>query len=227
MEQIEAFGRYGGSLRHLALRMKDGNPSALRRAAELMASRIPAGAVVVPMPSHRGRATTMLAVAECIGRTRPDVSVCDALEAEPHASSYAAKKAGRRPEAIRMRLRQPVPHGRVFIIDNCVDTGATFRAACAAIPDATLLVLATTGRETGMRKKKRQKVWAFVVVDKNSDNPKYDGCVSVHRTERSAREWRHRLRDHQPQPPAQERARLVQRPHDIRHHGGDGQRGLT
>ena len=40
-----------------------------------------------------------------------------------------------------------------------------------------------------MRKKKRQKVWAFVVVDKNSDNPKYDGCVSVHRTERSAREW--------------------------------------
>lgn len=187
MEQIKAFGRYGGSLRHLALRVKDGKPSALRRTAELMSGQIPVGAAVVPMPSHLGRATAMLAVAELIGQTRPDVTICDALEAEPHAGSYAAKKAGRRPEAIRMRLRRPVPHGRVFIIDNCVDTGATFRAARAAIPDATLLVLATTGREERMGK--QQKVWVLVVVDKHSDSPKYDGCVSVHRTARTAREW--------------------------------------
>lgn len=153
MGQIEAIGRYGGSLRRLALRVKDGRRSALLRAAALMAGRVPTGAVVVPMPSHLGRAAATLAVAEGIWRIRPDVSVCDALEAAPHGGRYAAKKAGRTPEAVRMRLRQSVPHGRrVFVIDNCVDTGATFRAASAALPDASLLVLATTGNSKSNRK---------------------------------------------------------------------------
>lgn len=147
MEQIEAFGHYGGSLRHLALRVKDGRESALRRAAELMAARLPAGAVVVPMPSHLGRAAAMLGVAERIGLARPDMAVCDALEAAPHASRYADKKAGRRPEGVRMRLLRPLPSGRVFIIDNCVDTGETFRAASAAIPGAFLLAIATAKDE--------------------------------------------------------------------------------
>ncbi len=144
MEQIETFGHYGGSLRHLALRVKDGKESALRCVAELMATRLPAGAVVVPMPSHLGRATTMLGVAERIGLTRPDVAICDALGAVPHASRYADKKAGRRTEGVRMRLLRPLPSGKVFIIDNCVDTGETFRAASAAIPGALLLAIATT-----------------------------------------------------------------------------------
>ena len=143
---ISACGRYNGELRRLAIRVKGGEASALRTAAALLAERLPCGAVVVPMPSHRGRAEAMLGVAERVGALRPDVAVCDALEAAPHGGRYAAKRDRRDAGRVRMRMRLTPPSARqIVVIDNCVDAGATFRAARAALPPgASLLALAAT-----------------------------------------------------------------------------------
>lgn len=145
-ERVGACGRYGGELRRLAIRVKGGEASALRTAAALLAERLPCGAVVVPMPSHRGRAEAMLGVAERVGALRPDVAVCDALEAAPHGGRYAAKRDRRDAGRVRMRMRLTPPSARqIVVIDNCVDAGATFRAARAALPPgASLLALAAT-----------------------------------------------------------------------------------
>lgn len=150
---IRAIGLYTGSLRHLALRVKDGKRSAIERAADILASNLPVGAMVIPMPSHEGRATTMLEVARAIVRRRGDMVVVDALECVPHGGNYNAKKRGHSLPTISMSCRL-CSHGdivllrkslgKAYIIDNCVDTGATFAAASRAIPGVRLLALAST-----------------------------------------------------------------------------------
>ncbi len=74
------------------------------------------------------------------------MAVCDALEADPHGGRYAAKRGRRDAGRVRMRLRLTPPCARpVVVIDNCVDAGATFRAADAALPTgASLLAIAAT-----------------------------------------------------------------------------------
>ena len=143
MEKIVTYGRYAGSLRHLALRMKDGRESALRRAAEIFAGIIPQDAVVVPMPSRTGRATAMLRVAEYVATIRPDVLPLDALESDAHESMYLVKKRGDEPRPFAVRLVGRIPTGReIVIIDNVTSSGTTARCALSAIPSASVMAIA-------------------------------------------------------------------------------------
>lgn len=149
---MKAIGPYTGSLRHLALRVKDGKRSAIERAADLLAWNLPADAVIIPMPSHEGRATTMLEVARVMAN-RHYMVMLDALECVPHDGNYVAKKRGYGLPTISMSCRL-CSYGdivflnqnlhRTYVIDNCVDTGATFAAARKAIPGVKLLALAST-----------------------------------------------------------------------------------
>lgn len=153
LENVKSLGPYTGSLRHLALRVKDGKRSAIERAADLLARNLPVGALVIPMPSHEGRATTMLEVARAIVRRHEDMIMLDALECVPHDGNYVTKKRGYGLPTISMScrlcaygdivfLQQNIHHA--YVIDNCVDTGATFTAASKAIPGLKLLALAST-----------------------------------------------------------------------------------
>lgn len=143
MDKIIAYGRYVGSLRRLALRMKDGRESALRRAAEIFAGIIPQGSVVVPMPSRTGHATTMLRVAEYMAKIRPDVLPMDVLESDAHESMYVIKKRGENPMPFAVRMVGRIPTGRdVYIIDNVTSSGTTARCALSAIPSASVMAIA-------------------------------------------------------------------------------------
>lgn len=143
MEKIVTYGRYAGALRHLALRMKDGKESALRRAGEVFAQMLPTDAVVVPMPSRTGRATSMLRVAEYAATIRPDILPIDALASDEHESMYAVKKRGDTPKAFAVWTIADIPQGRkIVVIDNVVSSGTTARCALAAIPSASVFAIA-------------------------------------------------------------------------------------
>ena len=115
--------------------MKEGANWAIYKAAAEMVQYIPTNAVLVPMPSHTGRATYTLELCKRIARETA-AEVCDYLKGTPRETLYSLKKQGRKPtpKKLGFYLSQPIPSGkRVIIIDNVVATGTTAAAAVRAI----------------------------------------------------------------------------------------------
>lgn len=141
--QLISLGAYAGLMRSLAHAVKDGDADGCAFAAKYYAAALPENAVVVPMPSHHGRATAMLTVADYISAERKDITVCDCLEAEPHESSYLTKKEKRTPHPFRVTtLTQPPENRPVYVIDNCACSLVTATMASRALPEAKIMVLA-------------------------------------------------------------------------------------
>ena len=141
--ELISLGAYGGLMRSVAHAVRDGDADGCAFAARYYAAALPENAVIVPMPSHNGRATTMLTVADYIGNEREDVTVCDCLESEPHESSYWTKKEKRTPNPFRMTARMRPPENRpVWVIDNCACSLVTAAMASRALPEAKIMVLA-------------------------------------------------------------------------------------
>ena len=115
--------RHEGLLREVAHGVKDGVGKYADMAAILFDRLLPLDCIVVPMPSHRGRADTMLDVALRLAKFSHR-KVCDALSCDPHESSYEQKQRGLKPTPIFMRTNA-VLHGCVCVIDNCVSSGVT------------------------------------------------------------------------------------------------------
>ncbi|MBP5791023.1 MAG: zeta toxin family protein, partial [Kiritimatiellae bacterium] len=147
---VTSLGGYGGRLRVLAHGVKEGDEDAMNEAAGRMAALIPDNAVLIPIPSHTGKATTMLQLANAIQALKPSATVLDALEADPHESNYVQKKRLHRPpDAVSMRMKEGIelPQGRpVYFVDNVVASGVTYAAAQKAIPGADIATLTDTGR---------------------------------------------------------------------------------
>lgn len=115
--------------------MKEGANWAIYKAAAEMVKYIPTNAVLVPMPSHTGRATYTLELYKRIARETA-AEVCDYLKGKERETLYNLKKQGRHilPAKLGFYLSQPIPSGkRVIIIDNVVATGTTAAAAVRAI----------------------------------------------------------------------------------------------
>ena len=115
--------------------MKEGANWAIIRAAREMVQYIPTNAVLVPMPSHTGRATYTKDLCRLIARDTA-AEVCDYLRGKERETLYNLKKQGRHilPAKLGFYLSQPLPAGkRVIIIDNVVATGTTAAAAVRAI----------------------------------------------------------------------------------------------
>ena len=147
---VTSLGGYGGRLRVLAHGVKEGDEDAMNEAAGRMAALIPDNAVLIPIPSHTGKATTMLQLANAMQSLKPSATVLDALEADPHESNYVHKKRLHRPpDAVSMRMKEGIelPQGRpVYFVDNVVASGVTYAAAQKAIPGADIATLTDTGR---------------------------------------------------------------------------------
>jgi len=115
--------------------MKEGANWAIIRAAREMVQYIPTNAVLVPMPSHTGRATYTKDLCRMIARETA-AEVCDYLRGSERETLYSLKKQGRKPtpKKLGFYLSQPLPTDkRVIIIDNVVATGTTAAAAVRAI----------------------------------------------------------------------------------------------
>lgn len=110
---------------------------------------------IVPVPSHKGRATDMLALAGAIQKMakkkKVAVTVCDILRCEPHRSLCEAKHAEGedfRTIDILMYTDAPFvkPKEKVFLLDNVVDSGKTIRAALKAISADGILAIGNTNQ---------------------------------------------------------------------------------
>ena len=145
---IATLGKYRtDDLRSLAHRVKDGDAEAIAEAGKRLAVIMPPDAVLVPMPSHTGEPTTMRLLADAIAANANGAKVVDALRSNAHESNYAQKKRGEEPAEIEMRKVADIPeNAEVYIVDNVIDTGATYSAAMKAIPNAHILALADTDR---------------------------------------------------------------------------------
>ena len=127
------FGRYEGWLRMLAKGIKGYDDDCIGKAAKLFDLMLPDGCVVVPMPSHEGMPTQMLAVAiRMPGKRR----VVDMLRCNPHESCCTQKKDGFTPAPFEMWCKPcMLPEGcsEVCVIDNVICTGVTAGAAIRAL----------------------------------------------------------------------------------------------
>ena len=128
---------YRGKLDRLARAVKDGNNiTALQEAVDLMASRIPANAVLVPVPSHLGYATDTLTLAKALGE-RTDVPVVDILKSAPRERQYDVKKTTGHPLTagqLGIYMEGELPKGKMpFVIDNVVNSGNTAEACVKAL----------------------------------------------------------------------------------------------
>ena len=151
------FGRYEGWLRMVARGVRDGDKQCKRKAAMLFDVMLPDKCVIIPMPSHNGRAKRMMDIASMLSEMKKGRVVVDMLECNPHESNYSQKKDGVVPSPIMMCTNQrgyesytaltmmdeDIP---VFIIDNVICSGVTASAALYALknvaPNAIVCTLA-------------------------------------------------------------------------------------
>ena len=115
--------------------MKNGEKWALWKAAAEMVKYIPTNAVLIPMPSHTGKATYTKELCRLIARETA-AEVCDILRGRERETLYTLKKQGRHilPKKLGFYVTQEPPTGkRLLIIDNVVATGTTATAAVRAI----------------------------------------------------------------------------------------------
>lgn len=115
--------------------MKEGANWAIIRAAREMVRYIPTNAVLIPMPSHTGKATYTKELCKLIARETA-AEVRDILRGKERETLYNLKKQGRHimPKKLGFYVTEPAPTDRrILIVDNVVATGTTAAAAVRAI----------------------------------------------------------------------------------------------
>lgn len=131
-----ATGNYRADRRNeTAHAMKEGANWAIIRAAREMVQYIPTNAVLVPMPSHTGRATYTLELCRMLAKETA-AEVRDILRGSERETLYDLKKQGRHimPKKLGFYVTEPAPtNRRILIIDNVVATGTTAAAAVQAV----------------------------------------------------------------------------------------------
>ena len=130
--------------KELAHQFKVGDEDAIGIMAEEMAQRIPDNAILVPVPSRSGRATTTKILAEKIRDIRGgNVRVEDVVFGNERPSLYDLKKSKAPiPKDLFGYSISEVPQGNVYLVDNVYNTGATAKEIQKLIPHAQVLVYA-------------------------------------------------------------------------------------
>lgn len=128
---------YEGINSWLCHKLKGNDPQAIEYCAHQLAKMLPENAVIVPIPGHHGYADQTLTLARAVSnQTNSRIPVANVLKGNDRASNYQSKKAGHPLSASDMGFRQVenIPQGKIpFLLDNCVDSGATARAAYNAL----------------------------------------------------------------------------------------------
>ena len=130
----------GGRNSEMCHRIKDGDAEAIEIASEEMARKVPSNSVLIPIPSHTGRATYTLDLAKAIA-SKSNSKVLDVLEGVPRETIYSMKKNGRIDlESLRMHLTEPLPKGKTIVfIDNVVASGTTANEALSHVDSGCVL----------------------------------------------------------------------------------------
>lgn len=145
---IRAVTMYNPATRALAHAVKAGNWAEIIEVAYLMAPMVPKNAVLIPMPSHTGRAEAMLRLANVISWIS-GAEVLDVLEGNCRETVYSQKRRGRKVSAddLGYHTTAAIPEGKVaVVVDNVCDTGVNAFAAANAIGGCVLLTYAVTSK---------------------------------------------------------------------------------
>lgn len=144
---VKAVGDYYAySNREISHAIKNGEPEAIRLAARAMSQLLTKSEhrLLIPVPSHTGKATYTLRLAEAIAKAGCGF-VYNVLKCSEREPLYTMKKRG---EAITLEslgfcLQSPVPEGwEIVFIDNVVATGTTAAACRALVGRGDMLVFA-------------------------------------------------------------------------------------
>ena len=138
-------------LQQTARKIKKGDQAAIDKAAEMMAPLIPDNAVLVPVPSHEGKATDMLQLANAIA-SRTGSEVADILTGTPRKSQYENKKEGGKAltsSELGITKNGNLPEGKIpVVIDNVVDSGNTAEACIKALGTGMVASLADSANKS-------------------------------------------------------------------------------
>ena len=144
---VKAVGEYYAfSNREIAHAIKDGDPAAIRTAAKAMSQLLTKSEhrLLIPVPSHVGKATYTLRLAEAIANAGCGM-VYNVLKCTERETLYSLKQRGiaTSPESLGFFLQSPAPEGwEIVFVDNVVATGTTAAACRALVGRGEMLVFA-------------------------------------------------------------------------------------
>ena len=128
---------YDGINDWLCHQLKENDTQAIDYCARQLAKMFPKNAVIVPIPGHHGYADQTLHLARAISaHSNGCIPVANILKGKDRNSNYQAKKDGHPLTAEQMGFRKVgiLPDGKIpYLLDNCVDSGETAKAAYNAI----------------------------------------------------------------------------------------------
>lgn len=139
---------YNAHTRVIAKGIKYGSYDAIKEAAESMAEFVRFSDVLVPMPSHHGYATQTFKLCMAISQLT-GAPVSNVLRGKARQPLYDAKKSGQSVNwtDLGLYIDGVLPEGKnIIVVDNVIDTGASAKAAIAAIGSCTVLAYAMTSK---------------------------------------------------------------------------------
>lgn len=150
-------------VRETAHGIKNGDLSAIKKAARDMAEFVSSSDILVPIPSRTGKATTTLLLAKEISKIRGS-KVSDILTGHNRQALYDLKLTGARvtDDFFGYRSVRRPRKGNIVLIDNVYATGATANAAANDFPYAKVLVYAkdsTASPSYKIAEDKKVKTW--------------------------------------------------------------------
>ncbi len=123
--------------------VKEGSPKAIDVIANDLLKRgiVKPGDIIVPAPQHGGEAEYTRDIAEIIAKSS-EAKVIDLLKCRPHAPLYEQKMKSITPE-LEMYTEGIIDTKQtIYLLDNVIATGQTYKEAERLIPDIKPLVYA-------------------------------------------------------------------------------------
>lgn len=179
------------NVREICHRVKEGDRAALKEMAAsiLKDNFIPERSILIPAPSHTGRATYTLELSRLIAE-KTGAKVQDILRCKPHISRYEEKKRGIDSKFEFYLIRPLIKADKTFFVDNVISTGKTFSAARELIGN-TLIPLVYSIDSTRVDKKYFKGVDMYVNQQSNSFRPSDCGCSHETNPKQSHRDSLH------------------------------------
>ena len=132
---------YKGRTRNIALAVKKSKDLCLlKEIADFLVPQVKENDIIVPAPNHNGFADYTLEIAKIVSEFT-GARTSDCLKVSPHIPLHDFRN-----QKLKMFLCGTIPNGKIFLLDNVIDTGKTFFTAKKLIPNIRPLMYATTNK---------------------------------------------------------------------------------
>lgn len=155
--KIIAMGEYR-TYRKMCRKVKEGDIESIEQAAKRLATMIPEGSTLVPVPGRFGYAayTLMLAIRTA---KKSGLKVENCLRGDVRDGLCEMKRAGKKPkEPVFRKQYKPGKGAKIVLIDNVYDSGMTAKAARKALGrKCDIAVIGMTNTDKKAKKWEKQE----------------------------------------------------------------------